>query len=75
MQGKNDQSQKHGSLKMNFMCFFLKGFFLCCWFTTLAKDSRNAWSLLGSNVGGVHHLVAKKLLESTGILPDSLLVM
>ena len=25
--------------------------FLCCWFTTLAKDSRHAGSLFGANIG------------------------
>ena len=30
--------------------FHIFKFSLNCWFTTLAKDSRHAWSLLGANI-------------------------
>ena len=33
-------------MKMTFTDFFYTSMFLCCWFTTLANDSRHAWSFL-----------------------------
>ena len=46
---QREKQQQHRSLEMNFMCVFtpLRAFFLlCCWFTTLVKDSRHAYSLI-----------------------------